>query len=120
VASLESNPFGDDRRERRARVIAGMLQEDTTGEATAAGLTRMERTARRIGAWAAQSRFRCVASFIVAPLGFVATLTRPARDLAARLKQSSAVKTAWGALLIVLFVGSIVYALVTGEGSGPG
>jgi hypothetical protein len=50
----------------------------------------------------------------------VATLTRPARDLAARLKQSSAVKTAWGALLIVLFVGSIVYALVTGEGSGPG
>jgi len=80
----------------------------------------MERAGRRAGEWAAHSRLRFAARVYVALFDFMAVLTRPARDLTAKLKQSNAVKTLWLAILLVVFVGSIVYSLVTGEGNGPG
>jgi hypothetical protein len=53
-------------------------------------------------------------------LGFLATLTRPARHSIAKLRESKTAGYVWGAVVLVIFVGSIVYSLVTGEGSGPG
>jgi hypothetical protein len=47
-------------------------------------------------------------------------LTRPARHSIAKLKESETAAYVWSAVVLVIFVGSIVYSLVTGQGSGPG
>jgi hypothetical protein len=51
---------------------------------------------------------------------FAATLTRPARYSIAKLTESKTAQYVWLTVVLAIFVGSIVYGLVTGEGSGPG
>ncbi len=119
MASSDPNPFGDSRRERRARALEAMLDEDAAIRRMPAGPTRTERAARHIGAAAARSRFRLAARVLLVALEAAATLTRPARRLAATLQRSGTVKAAWTGFVLVIFFGSIIYALVTGEGAGP-
>jgi hypothetical protein len=45
---------------------------------------------------------------------------RRTRDFLAPLKQSNAVRRIWAAILLAVWVGSIVYSLVTDERSGAG
>ena len=53
-------------------------------------------------------------------LDLTETMTRPVRTLNGRLKRSKTAQLVWGAIVLAVFFGSIVYSLVTGEGSGPG
>jgi hypothetical protein len=122
----DPNPFGESRKrrveDRKRRVLAslGEAQADIANTATAAGPSRAERIGRRAGEWAAQSRVRFAANVYVAVFDFTATLTRRPRDFVAKLKQSKTVMLIGTAILLVIWVGAIVYSVVTGEGSGPG
>lgn len=117
---MNPNPFGEDRTLRsRARILA-LNRQRAPNEVTASGSPRAVRIGRRAGTWAAQTRLRRFAPLIVVAYDLAATVTRPTRDLAAKLKQSRAANAVWFALVLIVFVGSIIYGLVTGEGNGPG
>ncbi len=118
MSPMDPNPFGEDRTlKRRARTLAVKLPAPTSNATTAARLSSAERVGRRAGTWAAQSRF---ATSITVMLDLTAKLTRPARDLTAKLKRSNTMRLIWLATLFTILLGSIVYSLVTGEGNGPG
>lgn len=117
MVPLDPDPFGEG-RERRARTFARARIFNT---ATATGASRVQRLGPRAGTWAAHSRlFKPAANLIVVVFDFAATLTRPARYSIATLKESKTAQYVWLAIVLAIFVGSIVYTLVTGEGSGPG
>jgi hypothetical protein len=118
MVPLDSNPFGEDRTlARRARAVALKRRTPTAGT-TRTERSRTERLARHAGTWAARSRL--AASFLTVVFDLAERLTRPERELAAKLKQSNVVRTTWAMIVLAIFLGSIVLSLVTGEGSGPG
>ena len=124
MVPLDPNPFGESRKrraeDRRERRVRALLESDAGISNTATGPSRAERIGRRAGRWAAQSRLRFAANIYVAVFDFTATLARPARDFVAKLKRSKTVTLIGTAIVLAVWVGAIVYSIVTGEGSGPG
>lgn len=116
MVTQRPNPFGTD-RERQVRARIGEPQVRLSKTVTRTGSSRMERFARRAGAWAAQSRLRPATTVYLAAFGFFAALTRPARDLTAKLKRSDAAQLA---IMTTIWVASIIYLLATGQSAGIG
>ncbi len=122
MVPMDPDPFGEGRK-RRLPIYAQERQAQMTNAATPGSTSspsRAERVGRRAGRWAAQSRLRFAANVYVAMYDFTATLTRPARDFIAKLKRSKTAILIGSAIWLALWVWSIVYSIVTGEGSGPG
>ncbi len=119
MSPMDPNPFGQERTLKRRALSLAPSRARTPKPLTAAGPSMAERIGRRAGRWAAQSRLHFAASAYVAVFDFTATLTRPARESTAKLKRSNTVKAVWFGIILVVFVGSIIYSLVTGEGTGP-
>jgi hypothetical protein len=120
MGRLHPDPFGEDSARGVRMLLSSSQQGSDIDTGRAAGSLRMERLGRRAGLWVSRSRLRSVAGAYVAVLDFTAAATRPARAHAAKLNRSRAVTGLRTALLLAIFVGSIVYSLVTGEGNGPG